>query len=186
MIAGLVLAGGRSRRFGAEKAVALVEGRTMLERVLSLLGPACETVAVSAREGSAAAALAGSLELPVLFDSDGDPEGPLAGVKAGLAWAEGLGAARLLMAPCDTPFLPPDYAARMLASDPARPAVAMVADDLEPLCSVWPVALLGEVAAVLAKGHPSVGALLTTLGATRIRFEDVAAFRNVNRREDLP
>jgi molybdenum cofactor guanylyltransferase len=185
VIVGLALAGGRSRRFGAEKAVAMVEGSTMLERTLSRLRPASDTLAVSARSGSAAAALAERLELPVLLDREGDPEGPLAGIRAGLAWAQGLSAARLLIAPCDTPFLPMDYALRMLTSDPERPAVAVVAGELEPLCSVWPVRLLSNIEDVLAGGHPSVGALLTQLGATEVRFDDLQAFRNVNRREDL-
>ena len=37
MIRGLVLAGGKSSRFGSDKALALYEGMTFLERATSLL-----------------------------------------------------------------------------------------------------------------------------------------------------
>ncbi|MEO6338984.1 MAG: molybdenum cofactor guanylyltransferase [Caulobacteraceae bacterium] len=185
MIAGLALAGGRSRRFGTEKAVALVGGEPMLQRVLELLRPCCTALAASARLESGAAMLAVRLGVPVLHDAEGDPEGPLAGISAGLAWAEGIGAARLLVAPCDTPFLPADYAARLLATDPAMPAVAVAGGELQPLCSVWPTHLLADVKAALADGHPAVHAMLTRLGATQVAFEDASAFRNINRIEDL-
>ena len=185
MIAGLALAGGRSRRFGTEKAVALVDGQPMLQRVLDLLRPCCAALAVSARPGSGAAALAAQIGAPVLTDAEGDPEGPLAGVAAGLAWAAGLGGTRLLTAPCDTPFLPHDYGMRLLDTDPGLPAVAMVAGDMQPLCSVWPISLLVEVRAALAQGHPAVHSMLMRLGATQVTFGDAAAFRNINRTEDL-
>ena len=44
---GLVLAGGVSRRFGSEKALAEWEGKPLLVHVLARLQPACSAVAVS-------------------------------------------------------------------------------------------------------------------------------------------
>ena len=119
----------------------------MLQRVLDLLCPCCGALAVSARADSGAASLAARLGAPVLSDAEGDPEGPLAGIATGLGWAESLGAARLLVAPCDTPFLPADYGVKLLATDPRLPAVAVVAGEVQPLCSVWPTGLLADVAA---------------------------------------
>jgi molybdopterin-guanine dinucleotide biosynthesis protein A len=185
VIVGLALAGGRSSRFGREKALAEVNGRPMLAWTLDVLRPVCAEVAVSARRGSGAAALAQGLGLTVLYDDPADPEGPLAGIKAGLKWAGSVGVARLLTAPCDTPYLPADYAARLLGADPSRPAYAEVADEAEPLCAVWPAGLLDLLMARLANGHPSVAKLLHELGATAVPFEDAAAFRNVNRPDDL-
>jgi molybdopterin-guanine dinucleotide biosynthesis protein A len=186
VIAGLALAGGRSSRFGSEKAVVEIGGRTMLARALDALRPGCDALAVSARPGSGAAAIAEGLGLPVLADDPGHPEGPLAGIHAGLAWARGRGAERLLVAPCDTPYLPADYAARLLAPGGAAVAVAVAGGEDQPLCSVWQVGLASEVAAAMQDGeHPSVGRLLRRLGATVVVFEDAATFRNLNRIEDL-
>jgi molybdopterin-guanine dinucleotide biosynthesis protein A len=156
----------------------------MLARTLDVLRPACAALSVSARPGSGAAGIAAAEGLPVLIDDPKDPEGPLAGIHAGLVWAKGLGAERLIVAPCDTPYLPADYAARLLA--PEGIAVALAGGEDQPLCSVWPTSLVADVAATLQDGaHPSVGRLLRSLGAAHIAFEDPAAFRNLNYLADL-
>src|SRR5690349_24627084 len=103
---GVVIAGGRSVRFGGEKAVALFEGTPLLMLAVRRLQPLCERVAVNARPGSEAAALAASSGLQVLPDLPRDPSGPLAGVRAGLAWARAHGAARIAVSPCDSPLVP--------------------------------------------------------------------------------
>lgn len=56
--AGLVLAGGRSTRFGSDKALALLGDKTLLERAVDALRLPKEMIAVSARAGSAAESLA--------------------------------------------------------------------------------------------------------------------------------
>jgi molybdopterin-guanine dinucleotide biosynthesis protein A len=185
VIAGLALAGGRSSRFGSDKAVAMAEGRPMLARVLDRLRAGCDLLAVSAPPGSAAAALAREMGVETVIDDPADPEGPLAGVHAGLRWAAARGAERLLTAPCDTPYLPADYAARLLGGDAGRPQVAVAGGEIEPLCACWPVSLTPDLAEALRAGHPGVGRYLAALGAEAVRFEDAAGFRNVNRPADL-
>src|SRR6185503_10850243 len=49
-VAGLVLAGGRSIRFGGEKAVAKLEGRTLLEWAAERLRTVCGSVAINVRK----------------------------------------------------------------------------------------------------------------------------------------
>ena len=185
--AGLVLAGGRSSRFGSEKALAVWEGKPLLAHVLVRLAPDCAAVAVSAREGSGAAALARELGLTVLHDAAGDADGPLAGIRAGLGWAATVGARALVVAPCDTPFLPADYVARLVAAlDPAPAAFVETPAGAEPLCSAWTTGLSGELAQALADGaHPSTIAWLRDHGAVPALFADAAPFRNINRVTDL-
>src|SRR5258706_13654200 len=81
-LAGLVLAGGRSSRFGAEKAVQVLAGVTLLERALGVLDAVCMVVAVSAAPGLAKAS-ATRLGRTVLADDPGHVNGPLAGRSAG-------------------------------------------------------------------------------------------------------
>ena len=183
MVLGLVLAGGRSRRFGREKALAEVAGRPMIAAVADVLAGGCEAVAVNAPESSGAAAWAGAAGLELVCDRPGDPDGPLSGVRAGLEWARGRGARWLVTAPCDTPFLPADYVARLAA--PGRPAAAETAEGGHWLCAIWRVGDLEALQRRLAEGHGKVEAFLQACGAVRVRFDDPAAFANVNRPEDL-
>lgn len=180
-IAGLVLAGGRSRRFGAEKAAVLLEDRPLLDWSLSALRPACAVLAVNASQASGAAALARTRNHALFPDPPGSPDGPLAGVAAGLAWARDQQADWLLTVPCDTPRLPVDLASRLLAAAGDGPgASALSPDGRQPLCALWRPALLASLTQVLATGHPPVRAFQDGAGMALARFEDAAAFINLN------
>jgi len=187
-VVGLVLAGGRSSRFGREKAAAEVAGRPMIAWVLDVLSPSCVEVAVNARPDSQAATYAEQAGYVTLADDPSDPEGPLAGVRAGLVWAQGLGADALATAPCDTPFLPTDLIARLAQGwtpgDGARVAVSPAG--LAPLCALWPVpAALDLIGATLAAGrHPSIRRVLENLRAVEVEFPDPHAFDNLNTSAD--
>jgi molybdopterin-guanine dinucleotide biosynthesis protein A len=185
---GLVLAGGRSRRFGADKALAELGGRTLIESAIMALQASCAQVAVSARSSGPIADLVAARGLDRLSDPPGTPEGPLSGVLAGLLWAGQSGAALLATRPCDTPFLPADMVERLVAAleDGRDVAVARAPDGLHPLCGVWRTSLAAPLAALLAEGaHPRVRDVLKQLNGRATDFEDAAAFFNVNTREDL-
>jgi molybdopterin-guanine dinucleotide biosynthesis protein A len=188
MIFGLVLAGGRSRRFGADKALAEFNGRSLFESSLSVLSGTCDRLAVSTPTGGRLAAIAAARGLARLDDPPGAPQGPLAGVLTGLTWALAGGADLLATAPCDTPFLPADLferlAGALAAADGA--AVARAPDGLHPLCGVWRTTLAGPLAEALADGaHPPVRQMLRRLGGHSVDFDDAACFFNVNTRGDL-
>jgi len=183
MVLGLVLAGGRSRRFGREKALVEVGGRPMIAAVAEVLARGCEAVAVNAPESAGAAAWARIAGLDLVCDRPGDPDGPLAGVRAGLEWARARGAQWLVTAPCDTPFLPEDYVARLVA--PGRTAAAETAVGGHWLCAIWGVGDLEALERWLSEGHGRVEAFLQACGAVSVRFDEPAAFANVNRPEDL-
>ena len=185
-MAGLALAGGRSTRFGGEKAAALLGGRPLLSIALDHLGRHCEALAVSAAPGSEAEALARVRGVPVLHDPDGAPRGPLVGICAGLDWARG--SALLAVLPCDLPNAPPDLFDRLLeALEPGDgAAVARTADGPQSLCFVARPALHASLAALLRGGeHPAVHAWLEGVGARHVFFAEAAGFANVNTPEDL-
>jgi molybdopterin-guanine dinucleotide biosynthesis protein A len=185
-VAGLVLAGGRSLRFGADKAVALLGGRPLLMWAALRLQASCCEVAVSVRPHTEAEALARGHGLPVLHDAPGDADGPLAGVRAGLAWAAEIGASALAVSPCDAPLLPEDLFARLIEAAGQGAAMAQNSEGLQPLCAVWPVTALAAVSEALAGGaHPPTWRVLEALGAVAVHFEPPEAFANLNTREDL-
>lgn len=185
-LAGLVIAGGRSLRFGGEKALAPFDGRPMLLRAVDRLRAACGAVAVNARPGTGAEALAREAGLDVVHDLPGDPDGPLAGVRAGLAWARDRGFAALAVSPCDAPLLPGMLFARLAEAAGEGAAMAVTSEGRQPMCAVWPVAALDRLAAALAGGaHPPTWRMLEEVGAARVHFDTPADFANVNTREDL-
>jgi molybdopterin-guanine dinucleotide biosynthesis protein A len=185
MIVGLVLAGGRSSRFGREKALADMGGRPFIAHVVDVLSQGCERVAINARHDSLACAYAHANGLATVSDAPGDPDGPLSGVKAGLIWAKTNGAQFLATAPCDTPFLPHDLVRNLVEADRGRGAVARTADGLQPLCALWPVGALDAVAATLAAGeHPSIKHVLLSLDVAEAAFDDADLFDNLNTPDD--
>jgi molybdenum cofactor guanylyltransferase len=185
-VVGVVIAGGRSVRFGGEKAVALLAGKPLLMWAVRRLQSSCAAVAVNTRPGTEAEVVAAAEGLPLLYDSPGDAAGPLAGVKAGLAWASGLGALALSVSPCDVPLLPDDLFVRLIKAAGTGAAMAQTAEGYQPLCAVWPVSALTRVSEALAGGaHPPTWRLLDSLGASRVHFEDTEAFANINTRADL-
>ena len=185
-VVGLVLAGGRSVRFGGEKAVALLDGRPLLEWSAQRLRSICAHVAANVRPGTEAEAAAKALGLPTLYDEAGDATGPLAGVKVGLMWAEEQGARLLAVSPCDAPLLPDDLYVRLLEHADSGVAMAETRDGRQPLCALWPVSALGAVREALTGGaHPPTWQVLERLGARKVAFADPAAFANVNTRDDL-
>lgn len=185
-VAGVVIAGGRSLRFGGEKAVAPFAGRPLLQWAADRLARACGNVAVNARPGTEAAALAQALQMPVLHDLPGDPDGPLAGVRVALRWAQGLGARSLAVSPCDVPMLPEDFYERLVAFAGDGAALAETAEGRQPLCAVWPVSALPLVENALSGGaHPATWRLLEEAGAVKMPVDPPELFANLNTRDDL-
>ncbi len=185
-MAGVVIAGGRSVRFGGEKAAALLAGKPLLMWAVRRLMRSCAAVAVNTRAGTQAETLAQTEGLPILYDAAGDAQGPLAGVKAALAWAKELGARSVAVSPCDAPFLPDDLFERLIESAGTGAAMAETADGHQPLCALWPVSALATVTEALADGgHPATWRMLESIGAKRVRFHPPEVFANLNTREDL-
>lgn len=178
--AAAILAGGESRRFGADKVMADLCGAPMVTRVAVVLGG--DVLAVVGHAQAAA-----YLNARALRDPPDAVAGPLAGVLAALAWAEALGADWLLTAPCDTPLLPRDLYAQLIAAAEAAGASAAHArtgDGVHALCAVWRPALAARLRASFAAGvHPPVRELAPD--AITVTFADREAFLNVNTPDDL-
>lgn len=139
-IAGIVLAGGQSRRMGGgDKSLLPLGGGSVLDQVLSRFGPQIETLALSANGDPARFARFG---LPVLADTVEGFAGPLAGILTGLDWAAaGTPCKAVVTAAGDTPFLPLDLVDRLAAAAGEHPgsiAVAASAGRRHPTFALWP------------------------------------------------
>ncbi|MGJ4905112.1 molybdenum cofactor guanylyltransferase MobA [Bradyrhizobium sp. HKCCYLRH2060] len=143
-IPGVLLAGGRAQRMGGgDKPLRMVDGRTILERVIARLAPQCSRLILNANGDPARFAGNG---LAVVPDGVAGFPGPLAGILAGLDWvAAHMPEARwMLSAAGDCPFLPRDLVARLAtarAAEQAELAVAASGGQTHPVIGLWPVGL---------------------------------------------
>ena len=185
-IAGLLLAGGESRRFGAEKAVAVFRGAPMMDAVAQVFSM-LTAYAISARPNSCAERRAQQLGVPVVYDEAGVPRGPLAGLAAGLSWAARNGFDYLATAPCDAPLLPADLVPRLAERIAGKAAAfAVTAHGDHPLCAIWRVELLHPLRERLTQSHhPAVRAFLEENRAEAVRFDNPVSFANANRPDVL-
>lgn len=179
-ILGLILNGGTSRRFGAPKAEALLEGKPLIGHVADRLAPQVEAVAVA---GDVC-----GLPFPALDDAPFSGAGPLAGIHAGLDWAAGESAVWLVSAPCDVPCLPLNLVETLLAhAVPGRPCAFRRDGRLEAACALWPVSRTPEVSRRLRDG-PDRSLKSALADAVVIAAKDASldgSFENINRPEEL-
>ena len=122
---GAILTGGRARRFGDDKAMALFQGRPLVAHIAERLGARVERLVTC----GGPARLTGVRHLA---DWPTQGLGPLGGLCAALIDARDAGMGRVLSVGCDTPLLPDDLLDELLDG----PAPAFVAT--LPLIGVWP------------------------------------------------
>ena len=94
---GAVLAGGRSSRFGSDKALAMLDGRSLLDHAVAALRPHCDAVIVVGRGEIA--------------DWPRADMGPLGGIAGALIHAADQGFDQVLTASVDCVRLPADLRA---------------------------------------------------------------------------
>lgn len=183
-IFGVILAGGQARRMGgADKAFLPLAGRPLVAHVLDRLRPQVEAVILSANGDPSRFAALGCRVV-----ADATSQGPLSGILAALHHAGAAGATHLASTPVDTPFLPPDFVARLqvaAATSPEGLAFARTEGGDHPASALWPVALIPALTAYLAGGGAKVTRFTDAHGAARADFPDAAAFLNLNTPADL-
>jgi molybdopterin-guanine dinucleotide biosynthesis protein A len=135
-VAGVILAGGRSRRMGGEtKALLPLAGKPMLKHVIDRVKPQVAELSLSVEYPSDFFHGFGLQQLP---DRKADG-GPLQGLLAALQWM-GPDFDWLLLVPCDAPFVPADLAQQLYESAvEAGLAGALVryGDEIQPTFSLW-------------------------------------------------
>ena len=190
-VAGVVLAGGLSRRMGGgDKALLSLGGRSILDHVIERARPQVSSLALNANGDAARFARFG---LPVIADVVEGYAGPLAGVLTGLEWAaaEHPDCAWVASFASDAPFLSVDLVARLLAAiekDGADLACASSAGRHHPVFGLWPVALVDDLRhTVIDDSIRKVDAWTArySLAVADFEVEPFDPFFNTNRPEDL-
>lgn len=164
---GAVLAGGASTRFGSDKALAELDGQTLLARAVGALAQWCEAVVVIGRS-----------EAPVATVPDwpGPGMGPLGGIAGALRHAAQGGFVAVLTVGVDSLGLPDDLPAHL------APGPAYLSD--QPVVALWPVGILPALEAILTvPGRHSVRSLIDATGARALVLPAPSA--NINTPADL-
>lgn len=166
---GAILAGGHSRRFGSDKAEAVLNGRTLLAHVADALRPHCDALVICGRTHR---------EMTSLEDRPHAGLGPLGGLCAALTFGKEAGFTAVLSAPCDAPDLPSGLCDRLL--EELRPAY--VAD--LPVVGLWPCVLAEHLHSWLDRNNDrSFSIWARAVSAKPVEFEH--KFGNINTPDDL-
>lgn len=126
MIAGLILAGGASRRMGSPKALLAVEGQTFLDRLIALLAAHCDPVIVVLGHDAERIRCGSKLISQARVVVNPEPDrGQLSSLQCGLRAASGCDA--VMYTPVDLPLVRPSTVAALIAAagdDPSHRIVA--------------------------------------------------------------
>jgi molybdenum cofactor guanylyltransferase len=141
---GFVQAGGGSTRFGTDKALVKLAGKTMLQQTAELLATVCDQVSIVSPPRKYE-----NLPWPTLEDR-WPGEGPLGGILTVLLHASELArshqaqntghGSRSLILSCDMPFLTQEFLtflSERASLTNAQVAVPLSESGLEPLCACW-------------------------------------------------
>ncbi|MEO8669205.1 MAG: molybdenum cofactor guanylyltransferase MobA [Bauldia sp.] len=188
-IAGVILAGGLSRRMGGDKSLMPLAGRPLIAHAIERLRPQVDELAINANDDPARFAAFG---LPIVPDTTTGHAGPLAGILAGMQWASGMHVALLATVSVDAPFFPQDLVARLSeATDGQAIAVARSAGRVHPVFGLFPVRLAGDLEGFLRRDERrSVTGWLAGQAMVAVDFEGSSPgsgdpFFNINTPEDL-
>jgi len=123
------LAGGQSTRFGSDKALALLDGRPLIEHAAAALAPHVEKLVVCGRSDP---------RWTCLPDQPAPGMGPLGGLAAALLHARDEGFDGVLSTGCDMPSLPRELAETLIGDGPA-------VVEGQQLIGYWPADLAGRL-----------------------------------------
>jgi molybdenum cofactor guanylyltransferase len=190
-VAGVILAGGLSRRMGGgDKCLRPLGGKPILGHIVERVRPQVQALVLNANGEPQRFAAFG---LPVAGDVVEGFAGPLAGVLTGMEWAaqNAPGCTWLASFASDAPFVPRDLVARLLeavAGGKAELACAASGGQAHPVFGLWRVDLAPELRRALVDEQiHKVDRWTARYRLAQVDFPTVPVdpFFNANRPEDL-
>ena len=184
-LTGMILAGGEGRRMGGrDKGLEPFAGLPLVAHTVKRFDGHVHELMINANRNSDAYALFADR---VIEDAEGGFKGPLMGIYSGLRAAQ---TPWLLVAPCDSPALPHDLVARMVAGIVTQDgehdiAVAFDGERLHPVVALLRTSLADDLAATLAEGERKIDRWYARHAWCRVDMSDCPeAFANLNTEEE--
>ena len=185
-VSGLILSAGESRRMGSQnKALAILCGQTLVERVMDRLAPQVDRIIISGDRQ-----LLGHLPYDIIEDETGPHRGPLMGLhsvfQSSLVQSE-----HLMMVACDGVFFPTNLVAKLHAlvlENNADIGCIRYRGFPQPMFSLWNKRTAPSIAcAVLEKRLGGFKLLLASLRSVYLDWPEnsINPFFNINTPKDL-
>lgn len=184
-VLGVILAAGASKRFGANKALADLNGRPIIAHVAARAAAQVDQLVLNAASDGAVTGL-------TLVPDLAPGEGPFSGWLAGLHWAAARGFPLVATFACDTPRFPPDTVARLKAAlvDGADCAMARHDNQVHHTFALLRTSCLDRLEEAYASGMRRLRAVGSVLRCALPDFSDCRngpdgdAFFNINTPND--
>ena len=185
---GVVLAGGKSTRFGEQKSLYELGGKKMYQHVYDVLSDTgvCDEIVINTNE-----TLAPYFDYKTVIDDEDYPDyGPLGGLYAA---AKAYPGDRLLVVSCDTPFITAEWLKKLHDSALANPNTFIVStedDKMHPTISVFQgTDLKDELKGQLKTERLSFKAFFNNRNVKMLDVSDTEVspevFRNINYKSDI-
>jgi molybdopterin-guanine dinucleotide biosynthesis protein A len=183
-VLGAILAGGASRRYGSDKALAMLNGAPLLHWVVTRVQPQVDRLVISGtvRRG---------FPFPVIADGVKDA-GPLSALCAILGRAEQEGFPLVALFSCDTPFVPLNIVGDLRAAlDGCDCAIAGRSGAMHPTFALWDVRAREKVETAFAIGVRSLRDAVACVNSTLVDFSALHhgpggdPFFNINSPDDM-
>ena len=179
-ILGAIIAGGKSKRMGTEKALIKLGPKSLIARVIDRLSPQVEDIVINANGDTKRFEF---LEFDIIPDIETEIDTPLAGIHAALSYADEEGYDAVVTVPSDSPFLPHDLV-KKLAGTKAAFANSKGQDHF--LTGFWPVKLLPNLEREIHNSN-RVQDWVFKINAAKVnwRADDYDPFLNINTPADM-
>ena len=187
-ITSIILAGGRSARLGANKALQFLDGRSLIQWVVDCLSAFSTEIIIATADGES---IPCHSPVPMKTVADSHPgKGPLSGIYSGLMASASSAA---IVVGCDMPFLSAGLLRYMLRLSVDSDAVVPVTHKgMEPLCAVYSRRCLLHIERLLAQNRLGVRHLFDLVDVRYVRDEEFDALDpgrlslfNINSQSDL-
>jgi molybdopterin-guanine dinucleotide biosynthesis protein A len=185
-ITGVILAGGKSSRFGSNKALALLHGKPLIQHVADTVAAIfhdCLLVTNSPEQYD-------FLNIPMIMDRYQEM-GPLAGIHAALRHT---GKSWIFVVGCDMPSVTSELIALLCSrvQEDYEAVIPWLETGAEPLCGLYHKSALAKIEQYLQGGKAQVKELLENLSVRKVKERELQTvtgspqlFYNVNREQDL-
>ena len=185
----IILAGGKGRRFGRDKAWVELGGQSLLQRAVSNLEFVSDEIIVVKAQQQKLPLISARVKLRVVTDAVSG-KGPLAGIYTGLANSAFL---YNLVVACDMPFISQALVKYMIKAVPGYDVtIPRLGEWLEPLQAVYSRGCIAEIKKLLAADELKIDRLFGRVGTRYIESAEIErfdpqhlSFLNINTPDDL-